>query len=166
METKTLEQHVEQQEQQHSTASASSPDALNVTEANVYEAINFTQPIIGFPGHYRYELVSDDAIAPIQWLRAAEANAVAFPVVSPFVIKQDYDIELRPADVEELGLRSPQEARILCILVLSEDVSQMRVNLRAPIIYNARTHKARQVVLDDPSLPIRYHFAEVITGTC
>ena len=147
--------------------------ATNAPPRKPFLTLEFVQPIIGFPDHTRYELVSDPDIAPMQWLRAvgddehtrAEQTNVAFPVVSPFVIKHDYGIDLAPADVEDLDLRGPHEARLVCILVLSNTVDDIRANMRAPIIYNARNLKAKQVVLQDNDQPIRYFFATAADGS-
>jgi flagellar assembly factor FliW len=50
--------------------------------------------------------------------------------------------------VEFLGLKDPSEALLLCIVTLRGNGCPT-VNLKGPIVVNARTRIGKQVVLDD-----------------
>jgi len=120
------------------------------------QEIRFVQPIIGFPGLLRYVLI--DTGGGIRWLQSLDDATVVFPVVDPFGIKPDYDVEIPGADAEALEMKSVDEVQLWCITVLSGSKEEVRANLRAPIVLNRRNGKAKQVVLPDSDLPIRYRF--------
>jgi len=120
------------------------------------QKIRFVQPIIGFPTLMEYVLVDTGGL--VKWLQSLEDASVVFPVVDPFAVKQDYDIEIPMSDAYSLELKRAEEAQVWCITVLSSNPAEMRANLRAPVVLNRKTGTAKQVVLPDSSLPIRYHF--------
>jgi flagellar assembly factor FliW len=56
----------------------------------------------------------------------------------------------------ELGLVEAADAEVYCLVTVPDgDVSSATANLRAPVVVNAATHQARQVVLPDGNHPIR-----------
>jgi len=120
------------------------------------QEIKFVQPIIGFPELLRYVLV--DTGGSIKWLQSIRDATLAFPVVDPFSVKPDYDIEIPTSDAEMLGVKNVEEVQLWCITVLSKSKEEVRANLKAPIVLNRATGEAKQVVLPDSDLPIRYRF--------
>jgi flagellar assembly factor FliW len=120
------------------------------------QEIRFVQPVIGFPGLLRYVLI--DSGSCIKWLQSIEDPAVTFPVVDPFSVKAEYDIEIPTAEAEALEVNDVAEVQLYAITVLSRSEKEVRANLRAPVVMNRRTGKAKQVVLADNDLPIRYSF--------
>ncbi len=125
------------------------------------QEIKFTHPIIGFPELVRYVLI--DTGGGIKWLQALDDPAVVFPMVDPFVVKPDYDVEIPTSDAEILGAKSVDELQLWCITVLSTEKTEVRANLRAPIVMNRKSGTAKQVVLPDNKLPIRFHFVPRLT---
>ena len=120
------------------------------------QEIRFQQPIIGFPELMRFVLV--DTGGGIKWLQSIDDETVVFPVVDPFSIKADYDIEIPTPDAKALEIESVDDVQLWCVTVLAGTKEEVRANLRAPIAVNLKNGKARQVVLADDDLPIRYRF--------
>ncbi len=57
---------------------------------------------------------------------------------------------------EDLGVTGVGDADLYCLVtVLSGDVRTATANLRAPVVVNPGTRRARQVVLADGGHPIR-----------
>jgi flagellar assembly factor FliW len=120
------------------------------------QEIAFVQPVIGFPGLLRYALI--DTGSRIKWLQSLDDDDVVFPVVDPFAVKPDYDIEIPTSEASMLEMKSVDDVQLWCITVLSGRREEIRANLRAPIVINHHTRKAKQIVLPDNTLPIQYHF--------
>jgi len=120
------------------------------------QKIVFVQPIIGFPHLLNFAVV--DTGGPVKWLQSLDDEAVVFPVADPFAIKPDYDIELPSSEASMLEVDRVEDVQLLAIIVLSKHADGTRANLKAPIVINRRTRAAKQVVLSDNSLPIRYRF--------
>jgi flagellar assembly factor FliW len=56
----------------------------------------------------------------------------------------------------ELGLEDAADASLFCLVTVPDgDVAAATANLRAPVVVNPATHRARQVVLVDGEHPIR-----------
>ena len=79
-------------------------------------------------------------------------------MINPFLIKADYDITIPEPDVRELELRDALDAEIMTIVVVASQASQLRTNLRAPIVCNTEKGIAKQVIINDGNLPIQYFF--------
>ncbi|NQT20635.1 MAG: flagellar assembly protein FliW [Planctomycetes bacterium] len=120
------------------------------------QEIRFVQAMIGFPGLVRFVLM--DTGGAIKWLQSLDDEAVVFPVVDPFGIKADYDVEIPTSDAKALQLENVDDVQLWCVTVLADSKEEVRANLRAPIVLNQKTGKARQIVLPDNDLPIRYRF--------
>jgi flagellar assembly factor FliW len=73
-----------------------------------------------------------------------DANMV-FLLVPPAMVVADYQPDIPTADVELLGIQSPQDVVILNIVTLREN-GTATVNLKGPIVLNRRTWTGKQVV--------------------
>jgi flagellar assembly factor FliW len=129
---------------------------FGVIEVNEDKMIRFKHPIIGFPELVNYVLI--DTGHSIKWLQSLEDADVAFPVVNPFDVHADYDIEVPSCEAATIELDSVHDAQVWTVTVLSKDLTEVRTNLRAPVIINRRNGLACQVVLSNGKLPVRYAF--------
>jgi flagellar assembly factor FliW len=121
------------------------------------EIIEFTKPIVGFDGYKKYILMKNESIFPSFWLQSVDDPGLAFPVVSPFFIDENYSIKLNDFDLEDIDLKEFNDIIILTLLVVPQDMSLIRTNLRAPIIYNPIRKLAKQIVLQEEKYPIHYY---------
>ena len=54
----------------------------------------------------------------------------------------------------DLGSRSVDDLVVLCVLTAGESLASTTANLAAPVVLDTATHRAVQVVLDDPALSV------------
>lgn len=137
---------------------ATDPGATTVaTVADELPEIRFVRPIPGFPDLARYVLVrlGDEEEALLYELRALEDPAVRFLVGVPDAFFPDYAVELDDTTVDELGLEGPDDALVLVVLTTSSDGASTTANLLAPVVINARTRVAAQVILSGSDWPVR-----------
>ncbi len=112
--------------------------------------IAFEHGLIAFEHAKRYIMIENqDPENPLWWLQAVDDPELAFVVINPFIFKTDYEFELSPEDVEELAIEKQEDVVVLVIAVVPEDVRNMTANLLAPVIFNARLKKGKQIVLQD-----------------
>ncbi|MHC4183391.1 MAG: flagellar assembly protein FliW [Planctomycetota bacterium] len=121
------------------------------------EIIKFTKPILGFDGYKEYIIIEKGSVFPSFWLQSVDNSELAFPVVSPFFVDNDYSIKLDACDFEDINLKELDDIIILTLLVVPQDMSLIRTNLRAPIIYNPIKKLAKQVVLQEERYPIHFY---------
>lgn len=136
--------------------------------------IRFVRPIPGFPGSSRYVLVrlgdeagADDAgSAPAAGaeqddegilfeLRSLDEPGVRFLVGVPEVFFADYTVELDDTAATDLGIETADDALVLVVLTTSDDGASTTANLLAPVVINARTRVAEQVILSGADWPVR-----------
>jgi flagellar assembly factor FliW len=127
---------------------------LSVAEERV---ITFPGGILGFPDAKRYVILDYEGDVPFKWLQSVDDPALAFLVAVPTVVKPDYSLCLKKADLTDLGECNDEDMAILAILTVPEgNPKGMTANLRGPLVINAATMKGKQVVLQDDNYPIRY----------
>lgn len=117
--------------------------------------IDFPEGVLGFPSSRRYALIDSHDTGTYFWLQSLDDPALAFLSVVPWAFFPDYEPELNPAEQEALGLESPEDAIVLCLLTVHRDQGLITANLLGPIIVNTRTQVGRQVVLADSGYPVR-----------
>lgn len=152
----------------HGAVSPSIPSARTATVAAVGEAtelpesglpeIRFVRHIPGFPGLSRYALVDlgDGDGEPVLFeLRSIEQPEIRFMVAVPGAFFPDYEVELDAASCEELGLTDAADALVLVVLTVGPDLTGSTANLLAPVVVNARTRAAAQVILSGSDWPVR-----------
>ena len=74
--------------------------------------------------------------------------------MSPIPFFPDYAPEVGDDVVADLAIRSVDDVIVLLVLNAGESLSTTTANLVAPVVVNPTTLRARQVILDDPSLSL------------
>jgi flagellar assembly factor FliW len=120
------------------------------------QPLTLSEPLPGFPQHRDYVLVRADAEGVLYWLQSAAPEGPRFLAVPPAPFFPDYSPALPAAVCTELDLPDRSTADLYCLVtVLGGDVQSATANLRAPLVVNPLTRRARQVVLADGGHPIR-----------
>jgi flagellar assembly factor FliW len=122
--------------------------------------ITFTQPIIGFQEYRRFVLLPGPPDSVICWLQSAESGELAFLLLKPAEIIGDYKIALSQHELDELAAGGLDELEVYTLVVVPEDPSQIRTNLKAPILVNQRQKLAKQTVLEKSDYPIQFFLAQ------
>lgn len=128
------------------------------------EVIHFTKPILGFDDYRQYLLMENESIFPTFWLQSINDPNLAFPVVSPFSVDENYSINLQALDLDDIKLKSIDDALVLTLMVVPQTLSSIRTNLRAPIIYNPEKKIAKQLILYDEKYPIHFYVIDDVNN--
>jgi len=116
--------------------------------------IELAQPLPGFPGHERFALVQVDDDGVLCSLTSLDEPGLRFLVVPPAPFFPDYAPEVDEAVLTELGSASVDDLVVLCVLTAGASLASTTANLAAPVVLDVATHRAVQVVLDDPALSV------------
>jgi flagellar assembly factor FliW len=121
--------------------------------------LSFVRPLPGFGDLRRFVLVelsgAGDANAVLFELRSLEEPAVRFVAAVPTAFFPDYAFDLGEDDCADLGLSDESDALVLVLLTMGGDAAATTANLLAPVVVNARTRKAAQVILSGSDWPVR-----------
>ena len=92
--------------------------------------------ILGFEEYREYVLrnIFDDA-SPFRVLACLEEH-IAFLVVNPFVVAEDYNLEIDDAAASNLGLTGENMQHVAVLCVARKENDHYTVNLRSPLIIN------------------------------
>lgn len=124
--------------------------------ASPLQMLALTEPLPGFPGHRDYVLVPAGGAGLLYWLQSAAPEGPRFLAVPAAAYFPDYVPVIPDAVRGELGLVASDDAALYCLVTVPEgDVAAATANLRAPLVVNPATGRARQVVLLDGAHPIR-----------
>jgi flagellar assembly factor FliW len=117
--------------------------------------LDFVVPPPGLEPLRRFALVSLEEDGVVYALRSLERPDVRLLVVPPGPFFPDYAPELDEQDTAALGLRDAEEALVLLVIQAGESPEETTANLLAPVVVNATTRAAAQVVLTGSRLPLR-----------
>jgi len=133
-------------------------EPFGAIEIHEEDVITFPEGIPGFEELRRFTLLSmGEGFVNFFWLQSLDRPEICFVVTDPFVIYNGYEVKLEDADVEFLGITSPDTVLTLAIAVIPEDPKDIRVNLKAPVIINVDKKLGKQILQQNESLPIRYY---------
>ena len=112
--------------------------------------LSFPQGIFGFPDLKTCELIYNPQELPFMWLQEQTKGGLAFIVLEPIGFIPDYTVEIPDADVDFLGIKSPDDVLILNIVTINKDLpQQITANLVGPLIVNRKTRVGKQVILNN-----------------
>lgn len=129
-------------------------------EIDENQVLTFVKPILGFQNYEKFVLLPGPKESPLWWLQSVEDGALAFLLLEPLQVLPDYQVPFTPQDLHELNASSPQDISIYTLLVVPEDPTKIRTNLRAPIVINPKTRLAKQMVLDRTDYPVQWFLAQ------
>jgi flagellar assembly factor FliW len=125
-------------------------------EVEKKDIITFKEGLLGFEHLKRFFIVDPGDQTLILWFQSIDDEKTAFPIIEPKVFQPDYSVRLLPAELNSLSLDTVTEASVYTILTIPKAVTEMSANLKAPIIINNSSKEARQIVLQDSKLEVRY----------
>lgn len=134
-------------------------------ECEKEELIHFEDGLFGFEEQKDFLPIpfaeDNDGVLCLQSVQDAQ---LAFVVMNPFMLLEDYNPVLTKEDYDKLGSVKEEDLSFYVICVLHEKTEESTLNMRCPVAVNAVTRKARQVVLEAGEYPFRYPLGEVKAG--
>ena len=123
--------------------------------------ITFPHGLPGFPDTRNYLLI--DSSTPnnlFYWLQCLDDGDLAFTLIDLYQVKPDYNPLVEPDEVAELNDLTNTTYEIYNVAVIPEEVQQMRVNLKAPIVINPVTMRGKQVIVNNEEYNVRHFIFE------
>lgn len=127
--------------------------------------ITFENGIVGFEDFKRYTLLYDSGKEErplISWLQSLDEKDLAFPVINPLVVKEDYNPIVEDELLKPLGDVSNENVVLLLTMTIPGDITKMTANLKAPIIINSDTRKGCQIIVENQDYPVKFNVYERI----
>lgn len=133
-------------------------------EIDESKIITFEDGIIGFPDMKKFTLIFDEekeGRPSISWLQSMDEPEIAFPVMDPLFICETYNPSVEEELLKNLGTIKEDNLYVLVTVTVPQNIKELAVNLKAPIVINTDTRKASQIIVED-DLPVRYRIYEIL----
>lgn len=119
--------------------------------------------MIGFPYLQNFALIFDEEKEKkkrsIMWFQSMDEPQVAFPVMHPNELKEDYNPTVNDDMLKPLGQLNDENMYILVTVTANKDVKNASVNLKAPIVINTDSRQGAQIIVED-DYPVKYRLSE------
>ncbi|WP_338655515.1 flagellar assembly protein FliW [Sporosarcina psychrophila] len=129
---------------------------LGEVDATESEILTFDNGLPGFENERNFILLSIEGNEVYQILQSINSKEVGFVIANPYLFTSDYTFELNESSVEALNIESEEDIIVLTIVTVKEPFNTSTVNLKAPVIINTKSKKAKQCILENADYPIRY----------
>ncbi len=128
--------------------------------------ITFERGLIGLADYKKFTILYDceKENSNISWLQSVEEPTLALPVVKPWIIKEDYNPVVEDELLSHIGELTEENLVILVTMTVPEQIEQMSVNLKAPIIVNADTRKGAQIICDNNDYEVKYKIYDILNA--
>lgn len=137
---------------------------IEIKDSNI---INFEEGIPGFSEDKKYAIILNDDLpkdlhetkvenSPLLWLQSIETPELAFVVLDSCSYYEDYDPKIVPEEIEILGEYDPETFEVYNIVIIPENMKDMTVNLKGPIVINRKEQKGKQVIVVNEEYGVRH----------
>ncbi len=110
--------------------------------------IHFPEGILGFPEEKYFVILEHKPNSPFCWLQSAQSPELAFVIMNPFLVKQDYLMDLPAPDKAIFEGEEAKNLVIFSIVTIPKgNAEKMTINLLGPIIIDTNKRIGRQLVL-------------------
>lgn len=119
--------------------------------------IRFPEGMIGFPDMKRYVLLEHKPGSPFMWLQSTESPDLAFVLVNPCLIEQDYLQQISRKDRSLLLEKRGQAPLLFAVVTIPPGEPQkMTANLLGPVVIDVPARTGKQVILADSGYTTRH----------
>ena len=139
---------------------------LGFVEIENQDIIKFPHAIYGFENAKNFVLLKDTQKEsnPFMWLQCVDAKEPCFAVIDPYSIFNDYAPQPSIEALQSISLKTEEFLRYLVIATVPEQVKDLYVNLKCPVVINSEDNIAMQVILENSDYNMRYYLFKNVEG--
>ncbi len=131
---------------------------IEVLEENI---ITFKNGIPGFSELKKFILIEDENNKIFTWLQSIEDGDISIALLDMKNIMTEYDPKIKKEMIEELG-EIKNNLLVYNVVVIPENIEDIRVNLVAPIVINLSTNKGVQVIVENKEYKVKHYIYELL----
>jgi flagellar assembly factor FliW len=126
------------------------------TTAPADTLLHFEEGLIGFSDCRKFVLMENADIAPLRRLQSTERPDVAFFVIDPGLVLNDYQSLIPAREWQSLDVAEPTKGIALAICAIRETIAECTGNLQAPILVNVQRMTGKQIILTETQLTTKH----------
>lgn len=120
------------------------------------QILRFPHGIPGFLDEKAFVHLPHEENSPFSFLQSTAEADLSFLLVEPFFFLPDYEFVLEDELAGELELSPENPPQVFLIGTVKEKLTDMTVNLLAPLVINRDKGLGRQIILDNKDYSIRH----------
>lgn len=123
------------------------------------KVIHFPEGIPGFDEYKDYVVLYDndgDKQEMFAWLQCTTEQNLAFPIINPYQIMDEYNPLIEDELLEPLGEFTDDDLLVFLLATVPADVKKTSVNMKAPILVNTINRQAMQVIVENDDYEIKH----------
>lgn len=117
---------------------------------------SFPKGLPGFEEEKSFVLLAIEGNEVFQVLQSTKTEKVAFIVTNPYSMIKEYTFKVDTPTIDLLEIQEERDVFVLSVLSLKEPFEASTINLQAPLIFQAMTKKAKQMILNDARYSMRH----------
>ncbi|MCI5502387.1 MAG: flagellar assembly protein FliW [Lachnospiraceae bacterium] len=121
--------------------------------------IHFDNGLLGFEEYKDYTILYDidEEEKPLfSWLQSVDEKGLAFPVVNPLDVDENYNPTVDDEILNSLGDINEENMIVLLLATIPKDVKEASVNMRAPLVINSDNRKGMQIIVENKEYEIKH----------
>lgn len=122
----------------------------------------FPKGLPGLEDEKQFVLLPVEGNDSFQVMQSVTSANVALIVSNPFTILNDYSFEIDEPTLELLEIKSQEDLMILSVMTLKQRFESSTINLQAPLVFNIKNHKAKQMILNDANYNLRQPIGQLV----
>lgn len=131
---------------------------VKVDDANIF---SFPEGLFGFELYHNYA-VYDSEYSPFMWMQSLDDQNLAFLIIDPFLIADDYELDVDDKSLAKIGIKSPADVFVMSIVTIPQDKSPVTANLQGPIVINKNTKQCLQVILNSSKWTTKHDIVKAL----
>ncbi len=111
------------------------------------DILEIPEGLFGFEEYKNYAIF-DSEYPPFMWMQSLEESSLAFLIVDPFLVADDYELDIDDKALYKIGISNPAEVCVMAIVTIPAGGSPVTANLQGPLVINRSNNKCMQVILN------------------
>ncbi|MBQ0039505.1 MAG: flagellar assembly protein FliW [Treponema sp.] len=134
---------------------------MGIVEVGEDRLISIPSGLFGFEEYTDFALV-DSEYEPLIWFQSMQDSNLAFLLIDPFLIADDYEADIDDAELLRIGIKDPADVMVLTIVTVPGDGSPVTANFQGPLIINKKNHLCMQAILDGSKYTTKHNIIEAL----
>lgn len=129
-----------------------------ISEENL---LTIPEGLFGFEEFTQYALFESD-YEPFLWLQSIEETNLAFLIIDPFLICDEYETDIDDESLKKIEITKPEDIIIMTIVTVPQDGAPITANFQGPLVINKINKKCMQVILNDNRWSTKVNIVETL----
>ena len=134
--------------------------AKDVDEKHI---ITIPAGLFGFEEYTDFALIESE-YEPFVWLQSLQEKNLAFLLIDPFLICEDYEADIDDRGLLKIGIKDPADVMVMTVVTVPSDGSPVTANLQGPLIINKKNRRCMQAILDGTRWTTKHNIIEALKG--